>query len=80
MTSEYCPIRWSTHTNPRMPECVKSCAWFVGGGCIVQQLPELTAAIRDLDNTLFNTLGSAKAGDALDAVRNIAQMMEVRDA
>lgn len=79
MTSEYCPIRWSTHTNPRMPECDKRCAWLIDGGCIVQSIPVLISAIRDLDRTLFDTLGSAKTGDALDAIRSIAQMMEGGD-
>lgn len=75
---QFCPIRYENANHTKNAECVNSCAWYVNGDCAMVSLHDVANEVADglhtLDKTLFDTLGSVKTGDALDA---IAQMPEI---
>ena len=43
---------------------------------LIYKLDELIRALRQINNTLFDTLGSGKTGDALNSMPRIANALE----
>lgn len=65
---ECCPI---VSRGAYITVCGDECAWHTGTACAMQSIPDLVHAVLAVNQMLFDTLGSAKTGDALDAICSI---------
>ena len=74
---EFCPIRYTDTTHIYNAMCDKKCAWYINGDCAVVSLHDVANEVSDglntLSKVLFDTIGSYKAGDALDAIVSMSE-------
>lgn len=72
-----CPIRYKDTTLVHNDYCTNTCAWYINGDCAVVSLHdvanEVSNGLDTLNKVIFDTLGSHKTGDALDAVVSMSE-------